>query len=296
MRIGAAQRLGLDYATLSARNPRLIYACASGFRKGSSMQEFPAYDDLIQGVSGVASLNAGPDGAPRYLPMVMVDKLTGATLASMIGMALFHRERTGQGQEIHLPMMETILSFTLVEHLWHGTFGEPEKGLGYPRMLTPHRRPYPTRDGYISVIAHSDAQWGKLFEAMGVPGLIDDERFNSVQARSKNIDAAYATLTEGMKQRTTEEWLAELRPADIPCGKANSLDDLFTDPYLMETGYFEAYEHPVEGDVVIPAIPARFSKSPPNVHRLWPMLGEHTREILAEAGCSEAEIEAIMAG
>jgi crotonobetainyl-CoA:carnitine CoA-transferase CaiB-like acyl-CoA transferase len=295
MRIGAAQRLGLDYATLSARNPKLIYACASGFRKGSSMQEFPAYDDLIQGVSGTASLNAGPDGAPRYFPTVMVDKLTGATLASMIGMALFHRERTGQGQEIHLPMMETILSFMLVEHLWNGTLGEPEKGMGYPRMLTPHRRPYPTKDGYISVIAHSNAQWGKLFEAMDVPELIDDPRFNSVSARSKNIDAVYATLTEGMKQRTTEEWLAELQPADIPCGKANNLEDLFTDPYLRETEYFEAHQHPTEGDVIIPAIPARFSQSPPNIHRPWPTLGEHTREILAEAGCSEAEIEAIIA-
>jgi crotonobetainyl-CoA:carnitine CoA-transferase CaiB-like acyl-CoA transferase len=226
---------------------------------------------------------------------VMVDKLTGAQLASMIGMALFHRERTGQGQEIHLPMMETILSFMLVEHLWHGTLGEPEKGLGYPRMLTPHRRPYATRDGYISVIAHSDAQWGKLFEAMGVPELIDDPRFNSVPARSRNIDAVYATLTEGMKQRTTDEWLAELRPADIPCGKTNCLDDLFTDQYLTETDYFASYEHPVEGDVVIPAIPARFSKSPPNVHRMWPNLGEHTREILAETGCSEADINDITA-
>jgi crotonobetainyl-CoA:carnitine CoA-transferase CaiB-like acyl-CoA transferase len=294
MRIGAASRLGLDYQTLSARNPKLIYACASGFRKGSSMQEFPAYDDLIQGVSGVASLNAGPDGTPRYFPTVMVDKLTGATLASMIGMALFHRERTGQGQEIHLPMMETILSFALVEHLWHGTLGEPEKGLGYPRMLTPHRRPYPTKDGYISVIAHSDAQWRKLFEAMGVPELIDDPRFDSVPARSSNIDAAYATLTDGMRQRTTEEWLAELRPADIPCGKANSLEDLFTDPYLTETGYFEAYRHPVEGDVVVPAIPARFSKSPPNVHRPWPTLGEHTLEVLRELGFAGAEIDEIM--
>jgi crotonobetainyl-CoA:carnitine CoA-transferase CaiB-like acyl-CoA transferase len=294
MRIGAAARLGLDYETLSARNPKLIYACASGFRKGSSMQEFPAYDDLIQGVSGIASLNAGPDGAPRYFPTVVVDKLTGATLASMIGMALFHRERTGQGQEIHLPMMETILSFTLVEHMWHGTLGEPEKGLGYPRMLTPHRRPYPTKDGYISVIAHSNAQWGKLFEAMGKPELINDPRFSSVQARSKNIDAVYATLTEGMKLRSTEEWLAELRPADIPCGKANCLDDLFTEPYLTETGYFESHHHPVEGDVVIPAIPARFSKSPPNVHRPWPMLGEHNREILREAGYAETEIDNII--
>ncbi len=296
MRIGAAARLGLDYETLRARNPKLIYACASGFRKGSSMQEFPAYDDLIQGVSGVASLNAGPDGAPRYFPTVMVDKLTGAQLASMIGMALFHRERTGEGQEIHLPMMETILSFMLVEHLWHGTLGEPEKGLGYPRMLTPHRRPYQTRDGFISVIAHSDAQWNKLFEAMGVPECKDDPRFNSVSARARNIDAVYATLTEGMKQRTTDEWLAELRPADIPCGKANTLAELFSDPYLQETGYFEDYDHPVEGRVVIPAIPARFSKTPPNVHRPWPTLGQHTHEILAEIGCSEAEIAAIAGG
>ena len=296
MRVGAAQRLGLDYETLSARNPKLIYASASGFRKGSSLQDFPAYDDLIQGVSGIASLNAGADGEPRYFPTVVVDKLTGVTLASMIGMALFHRERTGQGQEIHLPMMETILSFTLVEHLSHGTLGEPEKGLGYARMMTPHRRPYRTRDGYISVIAHSDAQWGKLFEAMGVPELIDDPRFNSVPARSKNIDAVYGTLTEGMKQRTTEEWLLELRPGDIPCGKANHIDELFADPYLTETDFFEAHQHPVEGDVIIPAIPARFSETPPNVHRPWPKLGEHSREILIEAGYLDAEIEAMLQG
>jgi crotonobetainyl-CoA:carnitine CoA-transferase CaiB-like acyl-CoA transferase len=293
MRAAAASRLGLDYETLSGRNPRLIYASASGFRKGSSMQEFPAYDDLIQGVSGVAALNAGPDGAPRYFPTVLVDKLTGVQLASMIGMALFHRERTGQGQEIHLPMMETILSFMLVEHLSHGTLGEPEKGLGYPRMLTPHRRPYRTKDGYISVIAHSNAQWSKLFEAMGVPELIDDPRFNSVQARSANIDAVYATLTEGMQQRTTAEWVTELRAADIPCGKANALNELFDEPYLTETNFFESYDHPVEGTVVVPAIPARFSKTPPNVHRLWPKPGEHTREILREAGCNEDEIETI---
>ncbi len=293
MRIGAASRLGFDYGALSAINPKLIYACASGFRKGSSLQEFPAYDDLIQGVSGVAALNAGPDGAPRYVPTVLVDKLTGASLASMIGMALFHRERTGQGQEIHLPMMETILSFMLIEHLWHGTLGEPEKGLGYPRMLTPHRRPYQTKDGFISVIAHSDAQWGKLFAAMGVPELRDDPRFSSVQARSANIDALYGTLTAGMQQRTTDEWLAELQPADIPCGKANGLDDLFSDPYLRETGYFQRYDHPIEGDVAVPAIPARFSETPANVHRLWPALGQHTQEILAEAGYSEADIDAM---
>ena len=294
MRLGAAKRLGLDYESLSKRNPKLVYAAASGFREGSSMQEFPAYDDLIQGMSGIASLNAGPDGAPRYFPTVVVDKLTGSTLASMIGMALFHRERTGQGQAVHVPMMETILSFALVEHLWHGVLGEPEKGVGYPRMLTPHRRPYQTKDGFISVIAVSDKQWKTIFDAMGVPELATDARFATLSGRSDNVDELYGTLTEGMRKRTTAEWLEILRPNDIPCGPASTLLDLFDDEYLKETNFFEARTHPVEGNVVTTAIPGRFSKTPPNVRRLWPTLGEHNREILREAGCSEAEIDDIV--
>jgi crotonobetainyl-CoA:carnitine CoA-transferase CaiB-like acyl-CoA transferase len=295
MRVGAAARLGLDYESLSIRNPRLVHACASGFRKGSTLQEFPAYDDLIQGLSGIASLNAGPDGAPRYFPMVVVDKLTGANLASMIGMALFHRERTGEGQEVHVPMLETILSFALVEHMWHGVQNEPDKGVGYPRVLSPHRRPYQTKDGFISVIAVSNTQWKKLFEAMGVGHLIDDPRFATTEGRTANVDALYATLTDGMKHRTTDEWIAELQPADIPCGRAGTLADLFQNPYLKETGFFEEVDHPVEGTALMTAVPARFSKSPPNTTRLWPTLGEHNREILREAGCTEAEIDTILA-
>jgi crotonobetainyl-CoA:carnitine CoA-transferase CaiB-like acyl-CoA transferase len=294
MRAGAARRLGLDYASLAVGNPRLIYASAGGFRQDSAMRDFPAYDDLIQGLSGITELNKGADGQPRYFPMVLVDKLTGSTLASMIAMALVHRERTGRGQEVHLPMLETILAFALIEHLWAGVLGEPDKGLGYPRMLTPHRRPYQTRDGYISVIAHSDAQWRKLFEAMGVPHLADDPRFASVPARTAHIDALYGTLTDGMKHRTTAEWVALLQAADIPCGAANSLRDLFDNDYLRETNFFQRMHHPVEGEVIVPAIPARFSDSPPAIRSLWPTLGEHTREILREAGCSEAEIDEIV--
>ena len=294
MRIGAAQRLGLDYESLSKRNPKLVYAAASGFRKGSSLQEFPAYDDLIQGLSGIASLNAGPDGAPRYFPMVVVDKLTGANLASMIGMALFHRERTGEGQEVHVPMLETILSFALVEHMWHGVSGEPEKGVGYPRVLSPHRRPYRTKDGFISVIAVSDSQWKKMFAAMGVPHLADDPRFKDMAGRTANVDALYSALSDGMPQKTTDEWIAELQPLDIPCGRAGTLSDLFDDPYLKETNFFEEMEHPVEGKVLNTAVPARFSKSPTNTRRLWPTLGEHNWEVLREAGCSAAEIEEIL--
>ena len=293
MRQGAAARLGLDYDSLAKLNPKLVYASASGFRADSTLREFPAYDDLIQGLSGIAALNAGPDGEPRYFPMVVVDKLTGQNLASMIGMALFHRERTGLGQEVHVPMLETIASFALIEHMWHGVSGEPEKGVGYPRVLSPHRRPYKTKDGYISVIAVSNAQWKKLFDSMGVPHLTADPRFATMQGRTAHVDALYETLTEGMTSRTTAEWIAELQPADIPCGRAGTLADLFDDPYMKETGFFQEVDHPVEGRALMPAVPARFSKSPPNMRRLWPTLGEHNREVLREAGCSEAEIERI---
>jgi crotonobetainyl-CoA:carnitine CoA-transferase CaiB-like acyl-CoA transferase len=294
MRLGAADRLGLGYPSLSARNPRLIYACASGFRKGSSKQEHPAFDDLIQGMSGLAALNAGPDGAPRYVPSVVVDKLTGQMLASMVGMALFHRERTGQGQEVHVPMLETMLSFLLVEHLWGAVIDQPELGLGYPRMLTPHRRPYATRDGYISVIAVSDTHWSRLFEAMGRVALIQDPRFATIAARSDNVDALYAVLTEGMRERTTAEWLSILGELDIPCGPANALTDLLDDAYLKETQFFQHMQHPHDGNVTITASPMHFSATPPSVRRLWPLLGEHTEEVLREMGCDEGEIRTIV--
>ena len=293
MRPAAANRLGLDYASLSARNPRLIHASASGFRPGSTRTDAPAFDDLIQGMSGLASLNAGPDGAPRYAPTVLVDKLTGHMLASMIGMALFHRERNGQGQEVHVPMLETTLGFLLVEHLYWGTLSEPERGLGYPRMLTPHRRPYPTKDGFISVIASSDAQYARLLTALGRPELIDDPRFASMAGRALNIDAVLSVLTEGLRTRTTAEWLTILTEADIPCGNAARLGDLFSDDYLRDTGFFQPMRHPTEGAVTVPAIAPAFSASPPTVRRLWPALGEHTCEILREAGLTDAEIEAI---
>ncbi len=294
MRLGAVERLGLGYAALSARNSRLVYACASGFRKGSSKQEHPAFDDLIQGMSGLAVLNAAPDGAPRYVPSVVVDKLTGQMLASMVGMALFHRERTGQGQEVHVPMLETTLAFLLVEHMWGMVLNQPELGMGYPRMLTPHRRPYATQDGYISVIAVSDAHWRRLFEAMGRAALINDPRFATIAARSDNVDALYGVLTEGMRERTTAEWLKILAALDIPCGPANTLPDLLDDAYLKETTFFRPMQHPLDGDVTITAFPARFSASPPSVRRLWPALGEHTEEVLREIGCSDEAISEIV--
>lgn len=292
MRLGPAARLGLDYESLGAINPRIILACASGFRKDSSARDLPAYDDLIQGRAGLAAINLDAEGAPRYFPTVVADKHCGMTLAAMIGMALFHRERTGEGQEVHVPMLETMLSFLLVEHLWHGTQGEPERGMGYPRMLTPHRRPYPTKDGYICMIAVSDAHYRKIFTAFGMADLIDDPRFSSIKARSDNVELVYGTLNANMRARSTADWMEILTEADIPNGPVNSLLDLFEDAYLRETGFFQEVEHPVEGRMVMTAIPAQFSATPPNIHRLPATFGEHTVEVLREAGLTDAEIAA----
>src|SRR5437588_11194186 len=199
MRPGAAARLGIDYAAVAARNRRIVYAWASGYRKDGPERDRAAFDDVIQGESALAALNSGSDGEPRYLPMVMCDKISGHVLASSVGMALFHRERSGEGQEIHVPMLETMVAFNMVDHLWHGVFGEPEKGLGYPRMLTPWRRPYATADGHICLLATTDRQWRGLFGALDCPELIDDPRFSSIPARTANIDALYTILGERMR-------------------------------------------------------------------------------------------------
>ena len=158
MRLAAAERLGLDYQAVAGRNPRIVYAAAAGFRKDGVHRDRPSFDDVIQGESGLAALNGGPGGEPRYVPMAVCDKICGYVLASAIGMALFHRERTGEGQEVHVPMLETMVAFNFVDHLWYGVLAEPEKGLGYPRMLTEHRRPFPTKDGHICILATTDLQ------------------------------------------------------------------------------------------------------------------------------------------
>ena len=205
MRLAAAERLGLDYQAVAGRNPRIVYAAAAGFRKDGVHRDRPSFDDVIQGESGLAALNGGPGGEPRYVPMAVCDKVCGYALASAVSMALFHRERSGKGQEVHVPMLETMVAFNLADHLWHGVLAEPEKGLGYPRMLTEHRRPFPTKDGHICILATTDTQSRHLFEAIDCPELADDERFCTLARRTDNIGELYEIVIERMRRRTTAE-------------------------------------------------------------------------------------------
>ena len=293
MRPGAARRLGIDYPAVNAANPRLVYASASGWRADGPHRDRAAYDDVIQGESGFAALNKDSDGAPRYAPMVIADKITGYVLAAMIGMALYAREKTGRGQEIHVPMVDAMAAFNLVDHLWHGVFGEPEKGLGYPRMLTPYRRPYATTDGHICLLATTDRQWRGLFAACGAPELADDPRFDTIEHRTQNIDALYAWLAGIIRTRSTAAWKAALDAADVPNGAVNDLMGVVRDPYLNEAGFFRPLDHPTEGRLTTMPFPVSFSDTQPDQNLPPARLGEHTASVLEELGYSAEEIAAI---
>jgi len=276
-------------------NPRIIYVGCFGYSQRGPYAPKAAYDDLIQGAAGIPWL-LHKQGAemPRYAPIIVADRSVGQQVASAVSAALYHREKSGKGQRVDVPMFEHLLQIVLGEHLGGYTFDPQEGEAGYARMLAPDRRPYQTKDGYVCALIYNDKQWKAYFEVLGKPEMFRDERYSSQQARSQNYAAAYAFVAEQMKTRTSAEWIEALERADIPVQRMNSLADIVADPHLAATGFFGSVEHPTEGRLRSMAVPSEWSASPPRYRRHAPRLGEHTREVLGEAGLSAAQIDALI--
>ncbi len=293
MRRPAARRLGLDPETLCPHNPNLIHCAAIGFGQGGPYADDGAYDDVVQGLSGFASVNADADGAPRYVPQIVVDKISGLFIVEGVLAALLHRARTGQALSFEVPMMECATHFLMVEHLSGQIFDPPLSSPGYRRLLNPYRRPYPTKDGYIGVLPYAPKHWTRFMEIVGRADIAAQPWFPDPVARSERIHELCQVIDEAMPTRTTAEWLTELKAADIPCGPINRLEDLFDEPHLNASGFFQIEEHPTEGPLRVTRHPLAFAGVDAQASRPAPANGQHNREILAEAGLSEAEIAAL---
>ena len=286
----AAKRLAIDYETIAELNPSIIYASATGFGETGPFADKPAYDDLIQGASGIASLFGKVTGTPRYVPSVMADKTTGLFLSNYISMALFHRERTGEGQKLHVPMYESFAAFVVSEHMQGQTFVPPTGPAGYTRMLTAHRKPYETKDGFICVVPYTQKHWANFLALVGRADLIKDPRFSNQTERTKNIDTLYEIVSDSMKRRSTNDWIIALSDADIPAGPMNSPEDLFECPHLKAVEMFPEIEHPTEGRIRHIKVPAAFSKTPGGLYHHSEKLGASTNTVLNELGFSRTEI------
>ncbi|WP_269586400.1 CaiB/BaiF CoA transferase family protein [Roseibium sp. Sym1] len=283
IRPAALARLSLDPETLRRENPNLITVSATGYGQDGPYADRPAFDDIVQSVSGLASLAAlrDPDAPPAYAPTILADKLGGVTAAYAVMAALFHRERTGEAQHVEVPMFETLSSFLLVEHLDGATFEETPQDFGYARMLVPHRRPVQTRDGYITILPYTNVQWARFFQAVGRTDMADHPWVTDMDARSRNIGAVYDMVAELAPTRTTDEWMELMQQADIPAMPVRNLADLPADPHLAATGFFQRLDHPSEGTIWATRPPVQFSATPARSDHLpAPRLGEHTEEIL----------------
>lgn len=285
VRLAGMKRLGLDYESVKAINPGIIYVHCAGFGAGGPYEKRQAYDDLIQGASGFAALNAMRSGGdPEYAPSLVADKTVGlfATYATLA--ALYHKEKTGEGQFVSVPMLESFTFFNMVENLYGETFLPGNGKLAYTRSINANRKPYKTKDGYIGLVPYSDQQWETFFELGGKTGVFDDPRFSTYSARTENITDLYAIIGEVALLNTTDDWLTLLDEANIPAMRYNTMSDVLADPHLNAVEFFQTREHPDAGAYRTMKHPVEFSATPTDIALDPPRLGADTETVLASLG------------
>lgn len=280
MRHSAITRLGFGYPEVSALTPNIIYTNCYGFSRRGPDKDRTAYDDTIQAECGLAAVQQMLTGEAGYVGTIVADKVAGLTAVYATMMALFHRERTGEGQEVEVGMFETMASFMLVEHANGAMFDPPLGPAIYPRAVAPNRRPYRTSDGQISALIYNDKQWSAFVEAVK-PAWASDPDLATLALRARKVDMVYSLLAETFRERTTREWLELFRTLDIPAAPVRSPADLFDNTHLNAVGFFETVDTPL-GPVRFPGPPAWFSRTPGHVAGPAPQLGAHTQEVLGE--------------
>ena len=284
-------RLGFSYEACRELNPRLVYASATGFGQDGPWSARPAFDEIIQAASGFASA-MGTDDEPAFVPSLIGDKVCAMALASAVTAALLHRERTGEGQMVEVPMLETLAAFNSIEMFGGRAFVPSIGPSGYKRMKA--RRPVRTKDGWLTMLPYSADNWCAFFDTVGHPECIEEFSVRDPVLRARNIDKIYDRMREIAPSRTTAEWEELLLSIDVPHTAFAKLSEITEHPHLKAVGLFRELEHPSEGTIVQARPPTRFSASPANIHRLPPKLGQHTRDVLREAGFEEDDIDALI--
>lgn len=290
-------RLGLSYEAVRERNPAIIYAGLFGYGQTGPYAHKPAFDDLIQGAVAIPSLMATAHGGePEYAPTAIVDRGVALWAVGQINAALYHQARTGRGQRIDVPMFEMMATFVLGDHLAGRTFEPPLGTTGYPRLIARDRRPYRTRDGYICVMAYTDRHWKALLDGIGRGAdVTGDPRYASMTTRTENIDSIYRELAQVLLTRTTAQWLSFFDGADIPAMPLHTTESLLSDPHLDAVGLIGREDHPSEGGLRRMGFPSTWSETQPGPSRAAPRLGEHSVEVLREAGFAPERIERLTA-
>ena len=285
MRSKAIARLGFDYEQVAAINPAVVYTNCYGYSRRGPDRDLPAYDDTIQAACGLPAVQQQLTGEASYVGTIMADKVAGLTALYATMMALFHRERTGEGQEVEIGMFETMASFMLVEHANGAMFDPPLGPAIYPRTVAPNRRPYRTSDGYIAALIYNDKHWKAFVDAVRPPWASD--LYATLDRRARQIDTVYALIAETLQERTTNEWLALFRELEIPAAPLSAPAALFDDPHLNAAGFFETVDSRY-GPVRFPGVPTWFSRTPGRIAGFAPELGADTAEVLDEVGLATA--------